>query len=114
MIEPKPAKCHCGSSSWGREPETSRYTCVSCYRPLWAPIETAPTDGSPILICACETGMIVFGQRIAVAKFHTEHDLEHGKVLDFVTDDEGVRINGRRHVRFATHWMPLPDLPKLN
>jgi hypothetical protein len=78
----------------------------------WQDISTAPKDGSAILICACETGMLVFGQRIAVAKFHTEHDLEHGKVLDFVTDDEGVRISGRRHVRFATHWMPLPVPPK--
>ena len=78
----------------------------------WQTIETAPKDGTAILICACETGMLVFGQRIAVAKFHIEHDLESGKVLDFVTDDEGVRIGGRRHVRFATHWMPLPPDPK--
>jgi hypothetical protein len=77
----------------------------------WRPIETAPRD-KVILICANELGMLVFGQRIAVAKFHTEHDLERGKVLDFVTDDEGVRIKGRRHVRFATHWMPLPEPPK--
>jgi hypothetical protein len=74
----------------------------------WQPIETAPKDGTAILICANELGMIVFGQRIAVAKFHTEHDLEHGKVLDFVVADEGER----RHVRFATHWMPLPPEPK--
>jgi hypothetical protein len=52
--------------------------------------------------------MLVFGQRIAVAKFHAEHDFERGKVLDFVTADEGER----RHVRFATHWMPLPEPPK--
>jgi hypothetical protein len=52
--------------------------------------------------------MLVFGQRIAVAKFHAEHDFPRGKVLDFVTADEGER----RHVRFATHWMPLPAPPK--
>jgi len=74
----------------------------------WQPIDTAPKDGTVILICACETGMLVFGQRIAVAKFHAEHDFPRGKVLDFVTADEGER----RHVRFATHWMPLPAPPK--
>jgi hypothetical protein len=73
------------------------------------PIETAPRDAA-ILICACETGVPVFNQRIAVAKFHAEHDFPRGKVLDFVIADEGER----RHVRFATHWMPLPDLPKLD
>jgi hypothetical protein len=74
----------------------------------WQPIDTAPRDGTAILICACETGMLVFGQRIAVAKFHAEHDFPRGKVLDFVTADEG----DRRHVRFATHWMPLPAPPE--
>jgi hypothetical protein len=52
--------------------------------------------------------MLVFGQRVAVAKFHGEHDFERGKVLDFVIADDGER----RHVRFATHWMPLPEPPK--
>ena len=75
----------------------------------WQPIETAPKD-EVILICACETGMLIFGQRIAVAKFHAEHDFERGKVLDFVIADEGEH----RHVRFATHWMPLPEPPKLD
>ena len=106
MTDHTPAKCHCGSSSWGKEPGTHRYTCVSCYSPLWMPIETAPRD-TAILICACETGRLVFAQRIAVAKFHAEHDFPRGKVFDFVTADEGER----RHVRFATHWMPLPELP---
>jgi hypothetical protein len=77
----------------------------------WQPIETAPRD-KVILICVNELGMLDFGQRIGVAKFHAEHDLERGKVLDFVTADEGIRIKERRHVRFATYWMPLPEPPK--
>ena len=40
----EPAKCHCGSASWERRIEESRYICASCKRPLWQPIDTAPVD----------------------------------------------------------------------
>jgi len=44
-----PAKCHCGSISWERNIEDSRYICASCKRPLWQPIDTAPMDGTTVL-----------------------------------------------------------------
>jgi hypothetical protein len=47
----EPAKCHCGSISWERRIEESRYICASCKRPLWQPIETAPRDGTELMLC---------------------------------------------------------------
>ena len=45
-----PAKCHCGSISWERKIEESRYICASCKRPLWQPIATAPRDDTDVLV----------------------------------------------------------------
>ena len=90
MSELKPAKCHCGSSSWGREPEASRYTCVSCYSPLWMPIETAPKDDTEILVL-CKDGGIVIGC--------------------FAGDMWWIEQT-RYEERKPTHWMLLPKPPK--
>ena len=97
MTEPKPAKCHCGSSSWGKEPETRRYTCVSCYRPLWAPVEIAPKDGTTFLAYGCWP--------------------DHPTIpeLAFVYWDEDSNwwaFDGEEML--ITHWMPLPEPPKLD
>lgn len=100
MTEPKPAKCHCGSSSWGREPETNRYTCVSCYRPLWQPIETAPKDGR------CFIGYF----------YHAEQ----GQFYQMISWDIHADMFGRNPSWLNscneswegfTHWMPLPEPP---
>jgi hypothetical protein len=44
-----PAKCHCGSISWERRIEETRYICAHCKRPLWQPIATAPKNGQSVL-----------------------------------------------------------------
>ena len=104
-VDTTPAKCHCGSSSWGKEPETSRYTCVSCYRPLWQSFATAPKEGPPIL-AALEW---VLGEGKDPLQIEIiEWDEEKGS---------WYCANGGwfdPHVTVALYWMPLPDLPKLD
>lgn len=105
MSEPTPAKCHCGSRSWGKEPETSRYTCVSCYRPLWMPIKTAPRDEWILLLADSEDGSpeVVVGKWLMKSKstVHFMWARVDGTWMT-VTSDQ------------LTHWMPMPDLPKLD
>ena len=101
MLEHEPAKCHCGSSNWGREPETNRYTCVSCYRPLWAPMELAPKDGSSILA-------VLYWERSNWTEI---------EVIEWDEDEEqwyGGKNGWLEEGTFTGHWMPLPDLPKLD
>lgn len=87
----EPAKCHCGSISWERSIEESRYICASCKRPLWQPIETAPSDDTDVLVL-CGEGFIW------VASFY------HG--LWWFNQRDDIH-------RTPTHWMPLPEGPKL-
>jgi hypothetical protein len=89
-----PAKCHCGSISWERNIEESRYICASCKRPLWQPIETAPKDGEIIL---------VYG---AFYDFATLRDVYFAY---WEESTQAWEIEGEEII--ATHWMPLPEGP---
>ena len=101
MLNHEPAKCHCGSRSWGKEPETSRYTCVSCYRPLWMPIASAPKDGTEVL------GYLWYEKE-------PEDDYEFYNVV-YWEKGIGWCLNGGDCIKFrVTHWMPLPEPPKLD
>jgi hypothetical protein len=105
MSEPKPAKCYCGSSSWGKEPETSRYTCLSCFRPLWMPIETAPKEGPPIL---ATLEWVLGGEKdpLQVEIIEWDEEAESWYCANGGWLEPGVTV--------ATHWMHLPDPPKLD
>lgn len=64
----------------------------------WQPIESAPKDGTEILIA--------YDGSVSIAFFHTGYDNwrdENGVKLDWDPDwfDQNV-----------THWMPLPEPPK--
>lgn len=98
MTEPKPAKCHCGSSSWGKEPEASRYTCVSCYRPLWMPVVCAPRDGTEIL------GYRWYDKRVG-------DDYEFFNVVYWEEETGWCLLGGDCEEFLITHWMPLPEPP---
>jgi len=98
-----PAQCHCGSISWERNIKESRYTCCSCKRPLWQPIETAPKDGTEILVYGIATGEL--------GGVHEEPEV--WKVSWFFKDwslcgGEGYSV----WVDSPTHWMPLPEAPR--
>jgi len=87
----EPAKCHCGSISWERRIEERRFICASCKRQLWQPIETAPKDDTDVLVL-CD-GEIVIGCFAGGMWW-----------LEQTTYEK----------RDPTHWMPLPELPKLD
>jgi len=88
----EPAKCHCGSISWERNIEERRYTCCSCKRPLWQPIETAPKDFTYVLLWDGDWHWMG------------------------IWDENGNRweIDGHEYEEnlIPTHWMPLPEPPK--
>lgn len=65
---------------------------MSKTKPEWQPIETAPRDGSQLLLCT--NGGIVF-----VGKFR--------KHLCIWVDDEG-----RERFRTVAYWQPLPEPPQ--
>ena len=101
MNEPTPAKCYCGSISWGKEPESNRYTCVSCYRPLWMPMETAPKDRSFLAIINWDVGD-KDDRQVEILEWDPEE-------MDWFTHNGGWLKKAGLH---ADGWMPLPELPK--
>lgn len=82
----------------------------------WQPIETAPKDGTEVLVYRADTG-VMLARWIAPCDFMTEAEMDH--VLD-ATDDGGDPdwfaadfIGGGRisNDGLPTHWMPLPAPP---
>lgn len=101
---------HC----YGRDPNEDLDLCDVCYWRKraeafqWRPIETAPRDGTRILLyrpTAGEWGQFVFG------KYENDEYAKKPKP-HFRTDLE--RLWGVRSDRESqpTHWMPLPEPPK--
>lgn len=74
----------------------------------WQPIETAPRDGTPVLICWAAPG---YSASMAVA----EWDQDYAE-MDF-TDGVGWRDGsdygcGGMIGAMPSHWMPLPEPPE--
>lgn len=67
----------------------------------WQPIETAPRDGKSILVHARDGDMIVA---------HWEEQPAFGW-SDWADSRTGYRVHKRS--AYVTHWMPLPDPPKM-
>lgn len=77
----------------------------------WQPIESAPKDGSEILIWREDAGCLL-ARWIAPCDFLHERELENIKDADepdwFIADFvSGGRLDGGT----PTHWMPLPAPP---
>lgn len=66
----------------------------------WQPIETAPRDGTVVLVCGHGSA----GYYVADAKWDT--DEEAWCLFDQPSDDHVWPSHGH------THWMPLPEPPK--
>jgi len=91
-----PATCHCGSNSSEHRFGEQRWLCVHCKRQMWMPIETAPKDG---------TWLLVFG-------FWYPHGEYSGIALGaYLPAEEMWTFDGDLMCR-PTHWMPLPEPPR--
>lgn len=60
----------------------------------WRPIETAPKDGTEIVVYAPYDGVV-------------SSSYKHGCWQKLMT------VSGARHENAPTHWMPLPEPPTL-
>jgi hypothetical protein len=96
-----PAKCHCGSISWERNIEESRYICASCKRPLWQPIATAPRDGQCFIGYFYHEEQGPFYQMIGWDTYADRANREPSWLNSCNEPWDGF-----------THWMPLPKAPK--
>ena len=85
----------------------------------WQPIETAPQNGTEVLLFVPDIGVPVLARFIPLEEFLTETEIL-GCIEKGVTDEEmeepdwfladfieGVRLTDGK----PTHWMPLPSAP---
>jgi len=98
-----PAPCHCGSISWESRIGESRYICAQCKSPLWQPIETAPKDGTSVLLYGIWSGEV------------HGHDNEYSILQASFSFKYWLVEGGEYYCAYVlnpTHWMPLPAPPK--
>ncbi|RVQ21809.1 DUF551 domain-containing protein [Sinorhizobium meliloti] len=84
----------------------------------WQPIETAPKDGTPIVVLRpkCDFGRYA---RVVVAQWGDEQQAfiwaEHFDVFEDdmdEKDEKGFYVFDPFESNEFTHWMPLPEPPK--
>lgn len=80
----------------------------------WQPIETAPKDGTRILICRVADDVIDEIDEIEIAEWcvleHSHFEEIGNGLFQKVMDKPCEFWNGNGHR--ATHWMPLPAPPE--
>lgn len=78
----------------------------------WRPIESAPRDGTEVDLWIVTDDLKGFRQPECVWRDGAWYDaiLEDDRI-DAPWDD-GTDFHGRRPMRTATHWMPLPEPPE--
>ena len=86
----------------------------------WQPIETAPKDGSRIIIWDPR------GKDMAIVSWYKQYDdfypvlpdedqhwaIWDGKNFDTEYPLDDLTLAARRTLQYPTHWMPLPEPPK--
>ena len=84
---------------------------------MWQPIETAPTNGTEVLVYREDSGVFL-ARWIAPIDFMTERELEHESLSEDAANEadwfyadfvQGGRLSNDG---MPTHWMPLPDAPE--
>jgi len=81
----------------------------------WQPIETAPRDGTLVLVCnTLDNGTITsIDGKIAVARYAYHLDGLEESIWEYGTYySENSAGNQGAYVISATHWMPLPKPPE--
>lgn len=79
----------------------------------WQPIETAPKDGTQILVAGNDLGDPRNGQHICVAEW-----CQDARTFEQLAREEGSDFSGWYDASddgpllFLTHWMPLPPPPQ--
>lgn len=78
----------------------------------WQPIETAPKDGSQILIAAMDNFLTVgyWNEREYIWSIPSDVETQKAGVRHFrkAFNSDGDILE----IYFPTHWMPLPEPPK--
>jgi hypothetical protein len=81
----------------------------------WRPIETAPKDGTLVLVCnTLNNGTITsLHSTIAVARYANHCGVLEESLWEYGTYyNKGSKNNLGSYIMNATHWMPLPEPPK--
>ena len=81
----------------------------------WRPIETAPKNGTLVLVYnTLNNGTITsINGKIAVARYSHQHDGLEESLWEYGTYySENSKDNQGAYLISATHWMPLPEPPK--
>lgn len=82
----------------------------------WQPIETAPRDGTLILLHRSDGSISPFEDNTVVVGRWISGPWQDGSESKFVFGSHYYVDNDNRkttfHIATATHWMPLPPPPK--
>lgn len=78
----------------------------------WKPIETAPMDGSEILIASPDFG-VVMARWICPSDFLHDREIERLGIANPDDNDWFFAdfVSGGRLGEKPTHWMPIPNQP---
>ena len=71
------------------------------------PIETAPTDGTPVIITGYSHNTKEYGRWIEIACYRDGGWLQQNDYNDEDNEDDYLQ-----HLYPPTHWQPTPDFPQ--
>lgn len=70
----------------------------------WLPIETAPRDGSQVIVLR--------GNRAEIASYYHRETYEFGKLVRTAKGWTSTHAVMGLKLDEPTHWLPLPELPR--